>query len=159
MNKQVNKFYNAVKALDRLYGGNGDDSFSGLQFHMNQTGFSEVVYDHVLATGDTSYAKRFADKYSADIQAKYNLHALCEEAANKAMAARAAKAAREAAEQAQAQRDFEAAKSDAVYYASAEFREEVIAEIIATGATRLQAEGRTRDQARLYNEARELGLM
>ena len=49
--------------------------------------------------------------------------------------------------------------NDAEYFTSDEFREEVITEIIGSGATRLQAEGRTRDQARLFNEARELGLM
>lgn len=52
-----------------------------------------------------------------------------------------------------------AMKSDSEYFTSPEFREEVIEEIMANGATRLQAEGRTRDQLRLFKEARELGLM
>ncbi|BCG50197.1 hypothetical protein [Ralstonia phage RP13] len=45
------------------------------------------------------------------------------------------------------------------YYNSPEFREEVIEAIMEAGATRMQAEGRTRDQARLFNEAINLGLM
>lgn len=50
-------------------------------------------------------------------------------------------------------------KSDAEYFTSDEFRQEVIAELIANGANELQATNRTRDQARLFAEARELGLM
>jgi hypothetical protein len=50
-------------------------------------------------------------------------------------------------------------QSDAEYYTSPEFRAEVIAELMANGATELQATNRTRDQFRLFNEARELGLM
>jgi hypothetical protein len=67
--------------------------------------------------------------------------------------------ARAAAEQAAAQREFEAAKADASYFLSAEFRQDVIDELLGTGATLEQATGRTRDQARLFNEARQLGMM
>src|ERR1700693_3278068 len=61
---------------------------------------------------------------------------------------------REAAEKAKTQA---AMKDDSAYYTSPDFREEVIEEIVASGATRLQAEGRTRNQLRLFKEARELG--
>lgn len=50
-------------------------------------------------------------------------------------------------------------RNDAEYFTSAEFRQEVIEELMANGANELQATNRTRDQARLFNEARELGLM
>lgn len=50
-------------------------------------------------------------------------------------------------------------KNDAEYFTSEEFRQEVIEELMANGASELQATNRTRDQARLFNEARELGLM
>jgi hypothetical protein len=50
-------------------------------------------------------------------------------------------------------------KADSEYFTSAEFRADVIAELIANGATELQATNRTRDQFRLFNEARELGMM
>lgn len=104
-------------------------------------------YDDGLSAKDKAMFARLINHINRDLDPEYIAQQ------------EAAKAEREAAEQAQAQRDFEAAKSDAVYFASAEFREEVMQEIIANGATRLQAEGRTRDQARLFNEARELGLM
>lgn len=50
-------------------------------------------------------------------------------------------------------------KSDAEYFTSEEFRQEVIEELMANGANLEQATNRTRDQARCFNEARELGLM
>jgi hypothetical protein len=50
-------------------------------------------------------------------------------------------------------------KADAEYFTSEEFRQEVIAELMANGASELQATNRTRDQARCFAEARELGLM
>lgn len=50
-------------------------------------------------------------------------------------------------------------KNDAEYFTSEEFRQEVIDELMANGASELQATNRTRDQARLFAEARELGLM
>jgi hypothetical protein len=49
--------------------------------------------------------------------------------------------------------------ADAEYFTSEEFRQEVIAELMANGASELQATNRTRDQARCFAEARELGLM
>jgi hypothetical protein len=49
--------------------------------------------------------------------------------------------------------------ADAEYFTSDEFRQEVIAELMANGANELQATNRTRDQARCFAEARELGLM
>lgn len=58
----------------------------------------------------------------------------------------------------QAQRDLAAAREEAVYFTSPEFREDVITELMDAGCTRLQAEGRTRDQARLFAEAEALGL-
>ena len=56
-------------------------------------------------------------------------------------------------------RELAAIRNDAEYFTSDEFRADVMAEIVASGATPLQAEGRTRDQVRLFNEARELGMM
>jgi len=50
------------------------------------------------------------------------------------------------------------AKDESAYFTSEEFREEVINELIANGATRLQATNRTRDQVRLFAEADALGL-
>lgn len=50
-------------------------------------------------------------------------------------------------------------KSDAEYFTSAEFRQEVIEELMAGGDSLERATNRTRDQARLFAEARELGLM
>lgn len=67
----------------------------------------------------------------------------------------AEKAARE---EARGQRDLAVAREEAVYFTSAEFREEVITELMDAGCTRQQAEGRTRDQARLFAEAEALGL-
>ena len=60
---------------------------------------------------------------------------------------------------ANAERLSKIASEEGEYYCSEEFRAEVIAEIIKSGATEMQAQGRTRDQARLFAEARELGLM
>lgn len=57
------------------------------------------------------------------------------------------------------QDQFDKDKSDAEYFVSEEFRQEVIDEIIAEGATELQAKGRTRDQLRTFQEAQRLGLM
>ena len=68
-------------------------------------------------------------------------------------AAQAAKKAEEAARTAARVAD------DSAYFTSAEFRQEVIDELVAGGATLEQATNRTRDQLRLFNEARELGLM
>lgn len=45
------------------------------------------------------------------------------------------------------------------YHLSAQFRRDVIEDLIAEGCTREQAEGRTRDQARLFHEAARLGVM
>jgi len=45
------------------------------------------------------------------------------------------------------------------YHTSAQFRRDVIEDLIAEGCTRTQAEGRTRDQARLFVEAARLGAM
>jgi hypothetical protein len=53
---------------------------------------------------------------------------------------------------------FERDKEEAQYLLSKEFREDVIAELIAEGATRLQAEGRTRDSFHLLKEAQRLKL-
>jgi hypothetical protein len=43
------------------------------------------------------------------------------------------------------------------YHLSTQFRLDVIADLIDEGCTRAQAEGRTRDQARLFREAQRLG--
>lgn len=45
------------------------------------------------------------------------------------------------------------------YHLSTQFRRDVIDDLIAEGCTREQAEGRTRDQARLFHEAARLGVM
>jgi hypothetical protein len=50
-------------------------------------------------------------------------------------------------------------KNDSEYFTSAEFRQDVIDELMENGATLEQATNRTRDQARLFNEAQQLGLM
>lgn len=50
-------------------------------------------------------------------------------------------------------------QSEAEWFTSAEFRQEVIAELMAGGDSLERATNRTRDQVRLFNEARELGLM
>lgn len=63
------------------------------------------------------------------------------------------------AEEQRLQEQFDKDKSDAEYFVSEEFRQEVIDEIIAEGATILQAQGRTRDQLRTFQEAQRLGLM
>jgi hypothetical protein len=58
------------------------------------------------------------------------------------------------------QQAFELRKSEAQeYFITPQFREDVIAELIAEGCTRLMAEGRTRDQARLFAEGARLNLM
>lgn len=51
------------------------------------------------------------------------------------------------------------AKADAEYFTSAEFRQEVVDALVAGGATLEQATNRTRDQVRLFNEAKLLGLL
>lgn len=50
-------------------------------------------------------------------------------------------------------------KSDAEYFTSDEFRQEIIKLLMKDGANLEQATNRTRDQARLFAEARELGEM
>lgn len=50
-------------------------------------------------------------------------------------------------------------KSDSEYFTSQEFRDDVMLELMEAGASELQATNRTRDQARLFAEARELGMM
>lgn len=52
-----------------------------------------------------------------------------------------------------------AREADKEYFTSDDFKQEVIAALVASGATQMQAEGRTRDQARLFKEAGALGLM
>jgi hypothetical protein len=72
----------------------------------------------------------------------------------------AAKVTQAAAAEKKAQENFASAKKDAEeYFNTPQFREDVIKELIAEGCTRLQAEGRTRDQARLFAEAARLDLM
>lgn len=75
----------------------------------------------------------------------------------------AARKAREEAkrieDEKQAAINFEREKEEAQYLLSPEFREEVISELIAEGATRLQAEGRTRDSFHLLKEAQRLNLV
>ncbi|WGN90750.1 hypothetical protein [Burkholderia phage vB_BglM_WTB] len=69
-------------------------------------------------------------------------------------------AARRAAEKEAAEAiKAEANSSDSEYFRSDAFRADVIAELISEGCTRMQAEGRTRDQARLFAEAQRLELM
>jgi 2-methylisocitrate lyase-like PEP mutase family enzyme len=50
-------------------------------------------------------------------------------------------------------------KADSEYFTSAEFREDVMDELMNDGATYEQAFNRTRDQVRLFAEARTLNLM
>jgi hypothetical protein len=50
-------------------------------------------------------------------------------------------------------------RSDSEYFTSAAFRDEVIEELMKVGASHEQTVNRTRDQMRLFNEARQLGLM
>jgi hypothetical protein len=45
------------------------------------------------------------------------------------------------------------------YHLSAQFRLDVIQDLVDEGHTRQQAEGMTRDQARLFREAQRLGAM
>lgn len=52
-----------------------------------------------------------------------------------------------------------AARANAEYFTSQEFRDDVMLELMEQGATIEQATNRTRDQFRLFNEARELGMM
>lgn len=52
-----------------------------------------------------------------------------------------------------------AVKADSEYFTSAEFRDDVMTELMAKGANWEQACNRTRDQARLFNEAAALGMM
>jgi hypothetical protein len=56
-------------------------------------------------------------------------------------------------------REYQAMKSDGDYFTSDEFRQEVIAELMAEGATLEQATNRTRDQVRLFAEAKQLKMM
>jgi len=49
--------------------------------------------------------------------------------------------------------------AEKAYHLSAQFRLDVIQELIDEGRTRQQAEGMTRDQARLFREAQRLGAM
>jgi hypothetical protein len=51
------------------------------------------------------------------------------------------------------------AREELAYHLSAQFRLDVIDELIEEGCTRMQAEGRTRDQARLFGEAARLGCL
>lgn len=60
------------------------------------------------------------------------------------------------AEKAQAAKEM---KEDSEYFTSEEFRSDVIDELMSNGATKEQATNRTRDQVRLFNEARQLGMM
>ncbi len=48
---------------------------------------------------------------------------------------------------------------DKSYHLSTQFRLDVINDLIGEGHTRQQAEGMTRDQARLFREAQRLGCM
>jgi hypothetical protein len=48
---------------------------------------------------------------------------------------------------------------ETAYHLSAQFRLDVIQDLIDEGHTRQQAEGMTRDQARLFREAQRLGVM
>jgi hypothetical protein len=50
-------------------------------------------------------------------------------------------------------------KADSEYFTSQEFRDDVMLELMEQGATLEQATNRTRDQARLFNEASQLGMM
>lgn len=49
--------------------------------------------------------------------------------------------------------------AEKAYHLSAQFRLDVIQDLIDEGHTRQQAEGMTRDQARLFREAQRLGAM
>jgi len=72
----------------------------------------------------------------------------------------AEQAERAVAAERKAQAEFESAKEEAQeYFNTPQFREDVIEELMAEGCTRLMAEGRTRDQARLFAEAARLNLM
>lgn len=58
-----------------------------------------------------------------------------------------------------AQKELQVARAHAEYFTSSEFRNDVMAELMDNGATLEQATNRTRDQARLFAEARALNLM
>lgn len=104
--------------------------------------------------GDTKAYDEFFGRLS-EINDEYMKLLLAEEVD----AAKRAKA-KAIADAEQAVTDFEAAKvAAAEYFNTPEFREDVIAELVDEGCTRLQAEGRTRDQARLFAEAARLNLM
>jgi hypothetical protein len=50
-------------------------------------------------------------------------------------------------------------REEVEYHLSTQFRLDVIQDLIDEGHTRQQAEGMTRDQARLFREAQRLGAM
>ncbi len=49
--------------------------------------------------------------------------------------------------------------AEKAYHLSAQFRLDVIQDLIDEGYTRQQAEGMTRDQARLFREAKRVGVL
>jgi hypothetical protein len=60
---------------------------------------------------------------------------------------------------AQQEREVKLARANAEYYTSQEFRDDVMLELMEAGATLEQATNRTRDQVRLFAEARTLNMM
>jgi hypothetical protein len=97
--------------------------------------------------------------YELSLIKKHDLHAKYQTARNLVYSQKELFAAHRKEVQAQEAAAITTLRSDAEYFTSAEFRDEVIAELRAAGATLEQATNRTRDQVRLFNEARELGLM
>ncbi|QRE00142.1 hypothetical protein [Burkholderia phage BCSR5] len=97
----------------------------------------QLVEKHAAVIGAPMYGRRGSQVYTAaQIDAAFN------------------------AERAEVKRKQQQAMADdSAYFTSEEFRNEVIEELIAKGATCEQATNRTRDQARLFAEARTLNLM
>lgn len=62
-------------------------------------------------------------------------------------------------EAAQQQKAMAVERAHGEYFTSTDFRDEVMAELMEAGATAEQAFNRTRDQVRLFAEARTLNLM
>lgn len=119
---------------------------------MNASYIYEDVYTESMRLG-----KPTALHYSQDRLTAYEFSAV-----ERAMrdATTALKQRKAAADRAAAEVQKLANDADTAYFLSEEFREEVINTMVASlGITRMMAEGRTRDQARLFAEAEKLGLM
>ena len=148
--KQVNQFFKAVRALDRLHGGTGDNSLSGLQRAVDLSHARESAREATVKLGRAAFGG-----WEHTFESRPEYKAAAEEGVQEGLTILAK---RKAAEE-KAKADFQKDVEEAAYFKSPAFREEVISELIAEGATRLQAEGRTRDQARTFAEAQRLNLI